>query len=235
MPNTVRSVTRELNLRQGSGAAASPRLSLGHLLLWAACCAAYLAVFRQLAQQQPTVSGMLLIVVATTIDGTALAGLAIFVTRRIRDVRWEIEPGEWLLAIVGARLVAYLLLETWLARAVTSRSNVLAAFTCFLLVMPLLSRKLPTLWKVFFALLVLAYLWPMLTVCLSIWFQLEIDFLDTTARIMQISTVWVFASLVLIVGFLDLREVRSRTWLHWIGLAGCLATLISSRILPHAF
>ena len=80
-----------------------PPLSVGHLLLLTACYALYLSVVRSQAKAGPGVVGALLVCVFALGPGTAWAGCAVFLARRWRRARWPVEPGHWLLVVVGAQ------------------------------------------------------------------------------------------------------------------------------------
>src|SRR5437879_3549696 len=86
---------------QGAGARSRaattvPRLSIAHLLLWTAACAAFVAAVKTLATAPPGGLGAVLVALDGFGAGAAWAGLCIFIARRLRGVDWVIEPGEWL-------------------------------------------------------------------------------------------------------------------------------------------
>lgn len=206
----------------------APRLSIGHLLTWLVCCCLYLAMIRQLFPRQPTFAELLPIVAAAATDGAAWAGLAVFLSRRTRNVRWHIEPGEWLLAILGARLISFVLLETWLDGMFRTPAFVLSGVTCCLLVLPTLSRRLPTMWRLFFGLLVLVHLLPILDNCFAVFFQANSSTLDTACRFLQRVRTPLTGALVVLFAGLDIRfhGFKKWSWLHWLGLVICLAMLL---------
>ena len=222
------------------GSKARPRLGVGHLLLWIVCCCVYLAVVRELREQSPSALGVFLIIVATAIDGTALAGLLLFLYRRFVGSSLAPEPGEWLLAIMGARLTLHLLLQTWLEPVFSTPAAVLAGATCALLVLPTLDRQLSENWKILFVLLVVVYLLPMIDVGWSI-FGIPPRGLSQIAQWLNLSRPGIVAGLVLAFSIEDQRRTRriyrgiptmpSWSWLHWLGVANCLATVASAFLL----
>ncbi|MEX0710806.1 MAG: hypothetical protein WD278_00565, partial [Pirellulales bacterium] len=75
---------------------------MAHLLLWMAGCALFLSILRQLADVRPGPLGSVIVVAASLGPGAAWAGLLVLIGRWLRGSPWPVEPGHWLLAILGA-------------------------------------------------------------------------------------------------------------------------------------
>ena len=208
-----------------------PGFSLVHLLLWIACCGVYLGVVRQLAVARPGVIGMTLATLSALIDGTALAGLAIFITRRVRRVRWTIEPGEWLLAIFGSILLVNMMLRTVLAQVIEHPGAVGAAVTCVLMVVPMFSRTLPALWKGIFGIFCAWHSIAVVHMCLSIFINDQVQMLESAALFTQRFQNVVSAVLIGIAALRDEPTDPPRGWLHWVGIGTSLAMLCVPLIL----
>ncbi|HEV3024974.1 MAG TPA: hypothetical protein VGX76_21015, partial [Pirellulales bacterium] len=112
-----------------SNPTAAPKLSIAHLLLWTATSALFFAVVRKLAKVPPGGLGTVLVALDGLGVGSAWAGLCVFISRRLRGAGWKIEPGEWLLALVGARLAAEALLRLTIPNELVSPRPVLDALT----------------------------------------------------------------------------------------------------------
>ncbi len=85
-----------------------PRLSIMHLLVWTACVAVYFSFIRTRAQyvQAQYTSGPGVFPVLYGLGfGTALAGLVLLASRRLRGFPLAKHPGEYLLLSAGASLV----------------------------------------------------------------------------------------------------------------------------------
>jgi hypothetical protein len=212
-----------------------PPFGVGHLLLWVTGCAAYLAAVRALVDQSPGLLGLSIVAVQAAGYGAALAGLAIFISRRVRGRPWLIEPGEWLLALLGAQLVAELSIYRFVSKDyLRSPGGFLAALFCCLLTLPLLSRRLPSAWKLFFLIVLLFFARPVVVLCLT---GLDHPLGATLASNEPWSWLeghrfWLLPLLAAgLVGY-ELFRGRRRTWLHWAGLAAFVWYLAMLRLLP---
>ncbi|HEV3025049.1 MAG TPA: hypothetical protein VGX76_21405, partial [Pirellulales bacterium] len=86
-----------------------PRLSIQHLMGWTAATAVYLGISRtiwadSLATQKADPFSMFLWVAWSPVDGAFVAGLLLFVIRRLRRQHWPLHPGDWLLVVFGAQV-----------------------------------------------------------------------------------------------------------------------------------
>jgi hypothetical protein len=192
---------------------------MAHLLLWMAGCALFLSIVRQLADVRPGPLGSAIVVAASLGPGAAWAGLLVLIGRWLRGSPWPVQPGHWLLAILGARLALDAALRLMLAKQPASSQAIVDAVTCCLLVLPTLSQTVPALWKVFFSLLVLLIGAPLALIYLNAWFGLELGPLAHAARA---ASAWSGALGCLLIGLfalVDHGRGRRHGWLHWTGLA----------------
>lgn len=212
-----------------------PKFGVAHLLLWTACCAAYLAIVRAMAVDEPGFVGFLILLLLAMIEGASWAGLAIFISRRFRGVRWRIEPGEWLLAIFGARLLLEVLLRTALSRVFDNHLAILGGATSCLLIVPALSRHMSPAWRVCFCALAAVYAIPVVSACLRIWLHVPIpNFAVAGAAPRSIILPMLPLVVLFIFVMIDFRNLVARGWLHFVGAAVCLAILIARVLLSTA-
>ena len=195
-----------------------PRLSVGHLLLLTACYALYLSAVRSQAKAEPGLVGALLVCVFALGPGVAWAGCAVFLWRRWRGARWPVEPGHWLLAVIGAQAALEVILQLLPEGLFRSPGAVSTAFTACFLVVPALSRKLPAAWKGLFCLLAGLCAAPLLLVCLSFAFPIEGKIVDQVARLAVAAKPVAAMSLVLGLEAWERFHGTSRNWLHGLGV-----------------
>ena len=182
----------------------------------------------------PTILGVSIIVVASAIDGLALMGAVLFCFRRFQRRAARIEPGEWLLAILGFRLAARLLLQTWLSPTFQNPEAVVHGFSCALFVLPTLQRKLATRWKVMFGVISLLYLLP---ICFEVVWPIVFGtrpwgadiFLNGRGLPPGLTT----AALVFGLSLFEIRFRRDSnwSWLHWTGVGVCLVAVFTTLLL----
>lgn len=164
-PLDVQIVTRDLPLPGGRPHAATgdrPTLSVLHLLLWITCCALFLAVARAMTTRAPGTLGMLFLTMLAAGNGAAWAGLLITLARAFRRSPWPIEPGQWLLALLGAVAVVEALAEAATGKWVKDPRGIVQAAAACAFVLPLFAKKLAARWKWFFASLSCFYALPLL-------------------------------------------------------------------------
>jgi hypothetical protein len=211
--------------------AAAPPLGVRHLLLWFTCCAAYLAAVRALAAHPPGALGVITAAALSLGYGAAWAGLALFVARRLSAKVYPIAPGEWLLAILGARLAVEVALEFAPAWVVASPKGLLAAATGVLLVLPLLSRSLPAVWKAVIAAMLILYAAPAAMIRLGTLLGLPDDLFTPAAGLLdRVRSPVVLLVLMLALSH-DLWRKRAYGWLHGAGVAAWLWLLALALIL----
>jgi hypothetical protein len=194
---------------------------VGHLLLWVAACSVYIAAVRAALTEKPDLVGLGIVALQAIGHGAALAGAAVFVWRRVRGRPWPIEPGEWLLAVLGGRLAAELVIYDWLITYLRSPGGFVSAITCCLLVLPLLSRRLEVPWKVFFLLMLLLFARPTVEVCFAA-LKSQAGFLETVRDSwlwLEQNRAWILLPLAGAITAYEIFRRRQRTWLHWVGVA----------------
>ena len=196
-----------------------PRLSVGHLLLLTACYALCLSVVRSQATAEPGLVGALLVCVFALGPGTAWAGCAVFLWRRWRGARWPVEPGHWLLVVMGAQAALEVILQLLPEGLFRSPGAVSTAFTACFLVVPALSRKLPAAWKALFCLLAGLYAAPLLLVSLDSAFSIGGAMAGQVGRLLVAAKP--VAALLLVLGLEAWERFHrtSRNWLHAVGVA----------------
>lgn len=195
-----------------------PPFSVGHLLLLTTCCGLYLSAVRSQTQAEAGVIGALLVCVFALGPGAAWAGLAVFVSRRWRAVRYRVEPGEWLLAVLGVQTAFDVVLQSFGERLFASPRAVSAIFTACFFVVPALSRKLPTAWKALFCLLVGLYAAPIVVVTLGHFFAVGDSTADQVAALLAAAKPIAAFLLVLALAAWERFRRTSRNWLHNVGV-----------------
>jgi hypothetical protein len=210
-----------LNSRQAQPSAPAPRFGTAHLMLWVSCTAVFLSIVRALANQPVGVVGMGIACTSAATTGAAWAGLLIFVSRRIRRVAWPIEPGEWLVAVLGASLAIQMLQYLLPSNFHLRTEFVAGAAMCCLLVVPTLSRQLPASWKALFIFLIGLYSLPMLLIGCGL------IAVDRFAQAVQQLPLPLSIVAICIVAVWKWRTGPRYGWLHWAGIAVwiCVAAL----------
>lgn len=205
--------------------AEAPPLGVRHLLLGFSCCAAYLAAVQALAVHPAGAVGALQAALLSLGYGAAWMGLAIFVARRLSAKVYLIEPGEWLLAILGGRLaveVAVQFVPSWLLAA---PQGLISAATCLLLTAPLLSRTLSALWKGVVATMLFLYALPLAAIVLRDMFGFALGPLETIAGWLDAARTPALLVLLSAAAVLDRKQQHRRSWLHGVGLIAWLWSL----------
>jgi hypothetical protein len=129
-----------------------------------------------------------------------------------------VEPGECLLAIVGIRLAIETVLRLTMTGQFHSLHSVLDAITACMAVAPVLSLRLPTIWKIVFYTLVAVYGLPPANLCCEAWFRWPHTLGRLAEAIAEAQTL-LAGSLILSAVWFDWRAGRRWSWLHWVGLA----------------
>lgn len=201
-----------------------PRLGILHLLVGTTCVAVYLAAGRTFAQIDPTGSESRLPVfegLGSISGGIGLAGLILWIARRLRGFRFPVYPGEVLLVALGIvnagilavrtiQYVASLLSEasgeSWMLTSNLPFLAVYAVVALVFLVCGVIVKPLP--WRIYFLAEALATGSWLLVVPMG-WFSLA-----TCSRILGMA-----ADVVLLGIFLgNLRFARRYPWTHWLGV-----------------
>lgn len=195
------------------------RLGPGHLLLWMTMIGIYFAAFRALAaDQQSSLSAILLLLVQSGIAGAGWSGIVVTVSRRFTRPKLMIEPGQWLSLILGATLALELILKFKPGQLFATTSSLVAAFTCCLLLVPTLSRKLPTAWNALFCLLVVLASVPLLLSVLHSWFDVQFASLPVMVSWAGQFNQLVSLCLPLLLSVWTVLRGTRYTWLHWTGI-----------------
>lgn len=222
-----------------------PRLGVGHLLLWTACCAVVLAIDRGQEQNplewNPIVENVWRIGYAMVL-GVALAAVCLFGWWKIRgQFDWRIEPGHWLLMESGLggivnlmfRLAPSLLVPVAAQTATIEvirpllvaacLANICDLFVaCFILVMQRCERR----WWVCLVMIVaqravscLAFI-PFISMVFS-----NSGFSSSSLRwynlgqSVQMLAAAITVLLVIVAALIDIRRGQRRDWLHWTGVS----------------
>lgn len=207
-----------------------PRFGIQHLLLWTACWGVYMALTRRYLGNDPGVSSLLSVALFGVGYSAGLLGLAICLTRQVSGATWPIEPGEWLLMMIGAVFVFSEVQAIAFPNLFNSSFRVLTALRCLLLLVPILGQSMPWRWKYLFAVL--------LSIHLGVVTYLLLDGEPAlTGRLGQFSALIIFHSNGALLDWVipvfwsafDYRNHSKYTWLHWLGiiaggwLSGCVA------------
>ena len=196
--------------------------------MWVTCCAVHLAVVRALTvNAEPGLVGLAIVSLYSMVVGAAWAGLVIFLTRRMRRSRWPIEPGEWLLAALGVRLVVEMILAGPVGRAFAAPQTILAAATACVLVLPTFARW-PTRWRIFFYVQLALQCVPLASLAVALVLRVHNEgWAEFTVR----APLWGAVVNLVALGVVAYRERAAktrRTWLHWLGF--CLWLLVLGAI-----
>ena len=223
---------------------ALPPLGIGRLLLWTACSAvmltANLALNRIIEERLETSLGLekFFVSVRAITDGPSLAALLIWLDRKRRGIRFPVQPGEWLLVLGGISVVVVLLtLAAW-CQLPLEQTNPIFAIPCGLMaggcLIVALWPPLPKWWR--FAILAMSGMWGVELAQI-----LLLNFLqDLPVSAYELIGNLYFAALIIPVVVLivciaiDRKRHIQRGWMHWTGVAICIATLLLS-IARHAY
>ncbi|HVA47610.1 MAG TPA: hypothetical protein VNH11_14670 [Pirellulales bacterium] len=200
-----------------------PRLSIVHLLLWTGCCSLFLAVARTLAERPPGIMGAFFLTLVAAGEGAAWAGLAITLARSFRGAPWPIEPGQWLLAVLGAVVTVETLAESASGKWVKDPRGIVEAAAACAFVVPLFSRRLAARWKWFFGAVALLDALPLLLAVFDANGILARSFALLTPPRLAAAAALGAATLAAWEAILPVtkadRRWDERGWLHWTGIA----------------
>lgn len=204
-----------------AGTAGPPRLATIHLLVWTACCAVFLGIARSMAQQPAGLAGASILVLVAAGEGAGWAGLATSLARLVRGKPWPVEPGQWLLAILGAVNIVELLVLVGSRHGMKNQRAMVLVFTACALVLPLLSRRLPRIWRWFFGAASMLYALPLMISVLSSQLDLPMELIQAGSRLTLKRLNEIAALAALAVAFFD-PDRSGHTWLHWTGIGTAL-------------
>lgn len=215
--------------RSAAGSSARPELGVGHLLLWVGCCGVFLGLARAMAERPAGLLGAAMLTLVAAGYGAAWAGMVVTLARTFRGAPWSIEPGQWLLTLLGAVTAVETLGEVasphWLR---DPRGIVLAAAVCAFFA-PLFDMRLPPRWKWLFGAVSLLYALPLLTALGGGQPQMPMPLARAVAALTPRTLVAATAAGAVMLSCFDVgrRFTRSgrdepRGWLHWTGIAAAV-------------
>lgn len=199
------------------------RPSLGHLLLLITCCAVCFALTRRFLdtpEREVSLGGLLIFSLLTMVVGICWTGMVVVVYRKLRSSQVPIEPGVWLMFCIGIVEATDILSHLLPDHFVIHKASLPMAVSCISFVLPMLSRRLPPIWKLLFALLVLANAIPLVAVLLVAFDALPQN--NSMVRLCQTVQPYVVLAAVTITSMLDARAGRTHGWSHWLGIASLL-------------
>lgn len=199
-----------------------PRLAVGHLLLWTACCAVFLGLARSLAARPAGTVGALVLLLVAVGYGTAWMGMAISVWRILRGSHCAFAPGQWLLAIEGVTLALLVAERSVRSPVLRNPWAIVDALTACLLLLPLFSRKLPAKWKWLFGMLALAHAWPLAVVGLDAWARAPQKLVWLADQFSANRKQAFAAAAAVSLALADHWAGRRWGWLHWVGIANAV-------------
>jgi len=210
-----------------------PRLGIMHLLVWTACVAVYFSFLRTLSQVEgaPTLSFLTTDVLSVPLGlgmGTALAGLVLLVSRRLRGFPLARHPGEYMLLLFGVSSVSSAATYTIVAHfqpgrlGGTSWTQYVFIATALgvlvingLILLVALVRVKILRWRIFFAVVMMtAVLQRILPVVVSMAGFFGTRLLVTVLQLVPLITV--LALIVVVV--MDLHQRKRYPWQHWLGV-----------------
>lgn len=219
----VRIVTHQNPPRTGPWATrTSPSLSIAHLLLWTGCCALFVALTRNLTARQPGSLGGILLMLLALGNGTAATGLSITLTRSFRGAPWPVEPGQWLLAALGAVAIVEMLVEGASGTWVQHPQRIVEAVAACAFAIPLFSKRLASSWKWLFAAISVLHAFPLLVAVSDAPHVLAQTLVYLTSSRLAAATA--IGAVALAVSERTYpaatadRAAIKRCWLHWAGL-----------------
>ncbi len=199
------------------------RPSLGHLLLLITCCAIYFALARRFVdptQRQVRLPGILHLSLLSIVTGICWSGMVVVILRKTRSLRVTTEPGDWLMFCIGIVEAISILSQLLPDNFVLHRSSLPLAVQGIAFVVPMLSRRLPPIWKLFFALLVLVSQIPLCATLLIAFDALPQS--NVSVRMSQMIQPYVILAALTITLWLDYRAGRRYGWSHWLGIASLM-------------
>jgi hypothetical protein len=229
--------------------AAAPRLSIMHLLIWTTTSAAMMAFYNlvmslQRSSTHESAAEMLRTPVMMTLQtlwamgmGAYLGGALMFVSRRLRGMRFPVQPGEWLMVTFGIGTVINLFVYLAVMAAVDRDRSGMHWFFIFHsarqlvhsaeFLIPALLCKDRLAWRAFF--------WVSAIVSLLSLGLVLVGFIDEMSffRIFQPGIFrWFFLGLCALIFLLavvgDLRRRTPRGWVHWVGVASMAVLFVSN-------
>lgn len=150
--------------------------------------------------------------------GTAWLGLAITLTRMARGRPWPVEPGQWLLVVLGLMQAAELFGLVGARYGMRNPHAAVIALSACAFVPPTLSRRVEPRWKWFFAAASIVYALPLLVSVLAAQIDLPLAVLRAAGALSSRKLGVALAAAVVVLAVIDPGR-KSRGWLHWAGIA----------------
>ena len=197
-------------------------------MIWVACCAIYLACVSLLAGEARTTFDILLVLGQSLLFGTCWAAGIVLLVQAISGHRLSVQPGHWLLALMGAVAACEVVLAFLPGDMFRHSSAVSHAIACWLFVLPMFARNLETRWKAYFAVLVTVYVLPIILASPVLLGMREVTDFD-----MAINAAFPYfgnaamAGALLSTTYLDRLAERRRDELHWFGVVVFLLVCVT--------
>jgi hypothetical protein len=175
----------------------------------------------------PGTLGALFLTLLAAGYGAAWTGLMITVARTARRAPWSIEPGQWLLAILGVVVGVEVVGEIATPRWLHDPQAVVEATAACTFVVPLFDRRLAQAWKWLFGALALAHAFPLVVALLVEQANAAGTLLHVAGQLTprRLTTTAAFSALALAIFDrvrLAPRGGEGGGWLHWTGIATAL-------------
>jgi hypothetical protein len=222
-----------------------PRLSIQYMMGWTAATAVYLAIGRNLwadslARQKDDLFAMFMWVAWSPLQGAYVAGLMLFVIRRLRGRWWRLHPGDWLFVVFGVQCVLYLMASGLLYTLLHDAQDQFRYYTAVMTVQTairllaaalvlIVSRWLKPwpIWRAFFWFTVPYFL---LTSCLRGLWRTSLSVAMASLYLPPV----IFSIVVIAVALVDLRRAERHPWTHWSAVGTeALAGLLSALVFVH--
>jgi hypothetical protein len=237
------------NTSQQAAPESRPRLSILHLLVWTALVAVAMGVdtfatrlyspadpvaAREWMQRTVAPDQMVARSVRAMLTGAGLGGLLMYFARRRRGIPFPVEPGEWLLVVLGVDGFAQLC-SVAARPLISGSSSYLGVYFALLIVeslvpvvgylLPVWFGKLRGPWRRFFrAAVILAGIWLMMMIAFAL---TQLGFAYWAVGGLR----WIYlAMLILCAVFFgvaalnDFRKPAQRGWVHWAGIVTYVST-----------
>ena len=201
-----------------------PRLSIMHLLVWTACVAGYFSFDRVLylgGQEQDFGWAAVLTLFYGLGMGTALAGLALLVSRRLCGFPLAKHPGEYLLLATGVSSLDSAMMQMlavhfdqWSStRHMLTAVDLSCVIVGGLILLIAAIRVKVRRWRVFFVIVMItAVLQQLLLIVIARSFSVGVVGI-TSEVVPQIATV-----ALMVVVLMDLCGRKRYPWQHWLGV-----------------
>ncbi len=213
------------DIHPDASSAPSAKLSIRHLMVWAACVALYCSAYQSIERVGPPLfpfRNVFFAGNAALLSGTALTGLLLLLVRRRHDLAYPRHGGEWLWSLAGIGAALTLVTDLLCAFAGPQSAPSLLFFPVQMLVLGIaflyaILRSENARWKAVFVIIPVSLI--AITVPISLaaigspaatvgrWF--------VAASVGH--TLLVFAA-VAVAARIDLRQTQRYPWPHWAGI-----------------